>query len=164
MGNAFVYRMPAGIPGDVTRHEASKIEQQLMDADYPATQYGLPVKMSSGKLRVMEEDDTDQPYGFLVRPYPTQVASNEALGAATPDATQIQDVLVSGYMTVDNLSGTAAKDGQVYYRTQQTSPEVLIGRIEADEGSSPDTNQSITNCKFMGTPDSDGNVEIKFNV
>jgi hypothetical protein len=164
MSNAFIYRMPAGIPGDVTRHEAAIIEQHLMDANYPVTKFGLPVKLVSGKLRPMAEDDTGQPYGFLVRAYPVQVSSNESLGTATPDATKIQDVLVRGYMTVKAYNDAPTKDGQVYYRSQQTSPEVLIGRVEAGTEGSPDTNIAITNCRFMGVADDDGNVEIAFKM
>lgn len=164
MSNAILYRMGAGIPGDVTRREAARIEQHQMDASYPVTQFGLPVKLVSGKIRPMAEDDTGQPYGFLVRSFPTQVQSNEALATATPDATKIQDVLVAGYMTVDNAEGTPAKGNTVYYRSQQSSPAVLIGRIEAEADVSPETNIAITNCYFMGAADSDGNVEIAFNV
>lgn len=161
---AFIYRMPAGIPGDLTRREAAKVEQQQLDAAYPVTVFGVPVKMVSGKIRPMAEDDSGQPYGFLVRPYPTQRQTNELLGVATPDLTQICDVMVSGYMTVKAYNDAPAKDGQVYYRSQQASPEVLIGRVEAGSEASPATNIAITGCRFMGTGDSDGNVEIAFNV
>lgn len=160
MSNTFLYRMPAGIPGDVTRHEAARIEQQQMDTSVPVTVFGVPVKLVSGKIQPMAENDSGQPYGFLVRPYPTQRTTNEALGAATPDPTQLCDVLVAGYMTVDNASGTPAKNGAVYYRATQISPVVLIGRVEAAASGCV----AITGCHFMGTADSDGNVEIAFNV
>lgn len=160
MSNAFIYRMPAGIAGDVTRHESAKIEPQQMDADYPVTQFGLPVKMVSGKIRPMAESDSGQPYGFLVRPYPSQAGNaNSPLGTAVaPDATKIADVLVSGYMTVNIPDGTPTKNGAVYYQATQTSPEILMGRLEVSAG------VEITNCHFMGTADDDGNVEIGFNI
>ena len=164
MSNAFIYRMPAGIAGDVTRRESARVEVQQMDSSYPVTQFGLPVKMTSGKIRPMAESDTGQPYGFLVRPYPTQRTTNEALGTATPDPTVLCNVLVGGYMTVKVAEGTPAKNGSVYYRSQQSSPAVLIGRLETDTSGSPTTNVAITGCHFMGTGDSDGNVEIAFNV
>lgn len=164
MSNAFIYRMPAGIPGDITRREAAKVETQQMDTDYPVTVFGVPVKMVSGKIRPMAEDDTSQPYGFLVRPYPSQRTTNEVLGTATPDPTQLCDVLVSGYMTVKAYNDAPTKNGSVYYRSQQSSPTVLIGRVEAGSEASPATNVAITGARFMGTGDSDGNVEIAFNV
>ena len=160
----FVYRMPAGIAGDVTRREHAKIEPQQFDTSYPCLRFGEPVKMVSGKIRPMAASDSSQPYGFLVRPYPSQMASSEALGTATPDTTKVADVLVSGYMTVVVAEGTPAKDGKVYYRSQAGSPAANVGRLEVDSSGSPTTNVAITNCVFMGTGDSDGNVEIKFNV
>lgn len=166
MSNAFLYRMPAGIPGDVTRREAARIEQAIFDANYPVTEYGLPVKKVSGKIRPMAEHDTDQPYGFLVRPFPTQSgdAANAPLTtAAVPPTSGIGDVLVAGYMTVKVLDGTPAAGGSVYYRSEQESPEVTIGRLEVAAGS-PVANIAITNCIFMGAFDSDGNGEIRFNV
>jgi hypothetical protein len=164
MTNSFIYRMPAGIAGDVTRREHAKIEPQIIDEDYAPTVFGEPVKLSSGKIRKMAAGDTEQPYGFLVRPYPSQMASSEALGVATPDASKIGDVLVSGYMTVQVVEGTPAKNGKVYYRSQAGSPADHVGRLEVDTSGSPTTNVEITGCFFMGTGDSDGNVEIRFNV
>jgi len=166
MTNAFVYRMPAGIPGDVTRHEAAKIEPQQMDTAYPVTQFGLPVKLVSGKVRPMAAGDTEQPYGFLVRPFPSQSGNaNSPLGTAVaPDSSQLCDVLVSGYMTVKSYLGTPAKNGAVYYLTQDLTSLLLIGRVEGADDAFPTNNIAITNCRYMGAADADGNVEIAFNV
>ena len=164
MSNAFVYRMPAGIPGDVQRLEHAKIEPQQYDASYPCLHFGDPVKMVAGKIRPMALNDSSQPYGFLVRPYPTQAATSEALAVATPNPAAIADVLVSGYIIVKVLEGTPAKNGAVYYRNQAGSPAADLGRLETDSSGSPTTNVAITGARFMGTGDSDGNVEIAFNV
>jgi hypothetical protein len=164
VSNAFIYRMPAGIAGDVTRREHAVIEPQQFDEDYPCEAFGIPVKMVSGKIRPMAEDDSSQPYGFLIRPYPSQMTASEGLGEATPDPTKIADVLVKGYLTVQVLEGTPTKDGAVYYRSQDGSPAENVGRLEVDSAGSPTTNVKIVNCRFMGTGDSNGNVEIEFNV
>lgn len=162
MGNAFIYRMPAGIAGDVTRHEHSKIEPQQFDANYPVLAFGVPVKMVSGKIRPMADGDVyTAVYGFLVRPFPSQMATSEAIGVATPDMTKIADVLVSGYMTIKVANGVAVKDADVYFRHAAGSPAETIGQVEA--GTLTD-NTVLTGAKFMGTGDSDGNVEIKFNI
>ena len=160
---AFIYRMPAGIAGDVTRHEASKIEPQLMDASYPVTEFGVPVKMVSGKVRPMPSGATyADVYGFSVRPYPSQMAASEAIGAATPDVNKgIIDILVSGYMTVKVKNGTPTKNAAVYFRASAGSPAELIGQLEAGSLSN---NTILTGATFVGTGDADGNVEIKFNV
>lgn len=164
MSNAFITRMPAGIAGDVTRREHAKIEQGIIDANYPPLRFGEPVKMVSGKIRPMAENDSGQPYGFLVRPFPGQAATSEAIGAATPSTALVCDVLVSGYMTVTVVEGTPTKNGAVYYRSQAGSPAANVGRLEVDSSGSPTTNIAITGCRFMGTGDADGNVEIAFNV
>jgi hypothetical protein len=156
--------MPAGIPGDLTRREHCKVEQQQMDPNYPCLFFGIPVKMVSGLIRPMTAGDTSQPYGFLVRPFPTQRQTNEILGVATPDPTQICDVMVSGYMTVKVYEGTPAKNGAVYYRGQAGSPAGNLGQLETDSSGSPTINTAITNCRFMGTFDANGFGEIAFNV
>lgn len=160
MSNAYIYRMPSGIAGDVTRREHAKIESHVIDADTPPLRFGEPVKLVSGKIQPMAQSDTEQPYGFLVRPYPGMTASSEALGTAKPSTSLIADVLVSGYMTVDNYSGTPAIEGQVYYYNGATH----FGKVTAGPAGSPVDNIAITGCLFMGAADSDGNVEIKFNV
>lgn len=164
MSNAFVTRMPYGIAGDVTRKEHAKIEPGIIDTNYPPLRYGEPVKMVSGKIRPMAEGDTEQPYGFLVRPYPANGATSEAIATATPNTAQVCDVLVSGYMTVKVVQGTPAKEGPVYYRSQAGSPAANVGRLETDTSGSPTTNIAITGCLFMGEADSDGNVEIRYNI
>ena len=162
----FLTRMPAGIPGVVTRVEGARIEQKLMDTNYPVTKYGLPVKFVGGKIRPMAENNTGQPDGFLVKAYPTQRTANEALGTAVPDPTTGQpfDVLVAGYIMANVPSGTVTADTAVAYRAVQSSPAVLIGRLEAGLSGSPETNVVIQRCRFIGTADANGNVEIAFNV
>jgi 2-methylaconitate cis-trans-isomerase PrpF len=164
MSNAFLLRMPGGIAGDVSRKGQTKIEGAIFDAAYPCLHFGDPVKKVSGKIRPMAESDSGQPYGFLVRPFPGQMASSEAIGAATPDVTQPASVMVSGYMTVEVVEGSPAENGTVYYRSQAGSPAANVGRLETDSSGSPTTNIAITNCVFMGTKDDNGVVEIKFNV
>ena len=58
MSNAFIYRMPAGIAGALTRAEHALVEPQIMDTDYPVTVFGVPVKISSGKIRPIAGTDT----------------------------------------------------------------------------------------------------------
>lgn len=151
MSNAFLYRMGSGYAGAISRIEALVSEPNIIDADTPPTVFGVPVKLSSGKITICTGSDT--PYGFLIRPYPMQSQINEALGAATPSLTQTLDVMRSGYMQVKNTLGTPAKDGAVYYN--QTT-----GLIQASSAGGTE----IAGCKFMGTEDSDGIVEIAYNI
>ena len=168
MSNAFIYRMPAGIAGDVTRREHATIEAQEMDADYPVLRYGEPVKMVSGKIRPITTGDTvTDIYGFAVRPYPTESASSvsEVLGIATPNPANFLDILRRGYLTVKVQAGTPAKNSDPFVRTVSSglSPDTQpIGGLECatDGGDCFD----ITSARFMGEADSDGNVEISYNL
>lgn len=162
--DSFVYRMPAGIAGDVSRKENATVEPQVMDTNYPVLYYGVPVKMVSSKLRPFTTgDDAVVPYGFAVRPYPLQASTNEALFTATPSTTQPMDVLKRGYMTVKCNAGVAALNGAVYVRVVDSgSASQPLGGVEAaaDGGDCV----AITGCIFMGAKDSDGFVEIAYNL
>lgn len=154
MTRAYLKRMPAGIPGDVSRKAEATIEAGLMAETVP---YGCAVKLdSSGKL-AKPTASTDTVHGFMARPYPTQ---DEAAAADTT-----QDCMLRGYMTVKLARGTAARGGQVYVRVTAVTGKA-VGDIEA----APDTTESATrtlevpNCIFMGAADANGNVEISFNL
>lgn len=152
MSNAFLYRMPAGFAGAVTRLEVAKIEPNIMDPDTPVTVYGVPVIKTSGKICPFAGSGTI--YGFLVRPYPTQSETNtQVIGSATPSENQTCDILRSGYMTVKNTLGTAAIDGAVYVND-------TTGLVQA----SAVGGTAVTGAAFMGAADADGNVEIVYNI
>ena len=156
--SAYLTRMPAGIPGDVSRKEGATIESSLVGSK--AIPYGAFVKLVSGKLEPLAASDTAAViYGLAVRPYPKQ-SDAVGFGAASAPAGSLCDVLRSGYMTVKLASGTAARGGQVYARvTADTGKNV--GDIEAD-----DTGKTVavSGCTFMGPADADGNTEIAYNI
>ena len=149
MSNAYLKRMPAGFPGDVSRKAEATVEAGLMGA---TVAFGAPVKMDGGKL-VALSGASDAVYGFVVRPYPT-------MGSAAVSGS-IQDVLRRGYMTVKLTQGISAKGGQVYVRyTAETGK--AVGDIEAAavEGKT----LAVPGCLFMGEADSSGNVELSYNL
>jgi len=153
MTNAYLYRMPAGIAGDVTRKEVAKIEAEIIDANtLTPTVFGIPVKMVSGKIERLNGGG-DTIYGFLVRPYPTSAATSEALAVGTPSLVNAANILRSGYMTVKVTAGVAVKNANVLFNA-------TTGLVEA--GASGGT--SISNAFFMGAADADGNVEIVYNI
>lgn len=146
---AILNRMPTGFPGDVSRKADATIEAGLMAATVP---YGAPVTLDDdGKLAPLA--DGDAVYGFMVRPYPTQMTAAEA--------GSIQDVMRRGYMTITLAQGTAVKGGQVYARHTADAGKA-VGDIEAaaDAGK----NVAVPGCIFMGEADGSGNVEISFNL
>lgn len=162
MSNAFLYRMPSGIPGDVSRKSQSTIESHPVGGQFSA--FGLFGKISkvNGKFIPLEAADTAADiYGLLVRAYPTQSAQNE-LGKATPLPNGIQDQLRRGYMTVKCHAGTAKKAGTVYVRIAASTEAKPVGGVEA----AADGANSIIlpNAYFMHDADAQGNVEISFNI
>ena len=88
---AYLTRMPAGIPGDVSRKEGATIESSLVGSK--AIPYGAFVKLVSGKLEPLAASDTAAViYGLAVRPYPKQ-SDAVGFGAASAPAGSLCDVL-----------------------------------------------------------------------
>ena len=174
MSNTFLYRMPAGIPGDVQRAEHATIEPGIYDTSYPCLAYGILTKIISGKVRPIASGDTIASLtlgGFLVRPFPVQepagtTAAAEAIAAGTPNTTLAADLLKRGYMTVKITAngGTAlasiAKGDPVYVRVT-ASVSGAVGDIEAGTASG---NEVVSGAYFMGGVDADGNGEIAYNI
>jgi hypothetical protein len=174
---AFQFRMGAAFPGEVNRAHPFNITAELIDSVSPPTLYGQAVVIDStadagiGGVRPFAAGDGAQlPWGFTVRPYPTQQATAASLGApasfgnATPPTTGVIDVLRSGFIMVQlaiNNGGTIYKGAQVYVCINTTGAHVA-GTIEA--GSVGGTNVALTGCFFNGTPDANGFVEISANV
>ncbi|AMG44713.2 hypothetical protein AL520_09230 [Achromobacter xylosoxidans] len=157
---AYVYRMPSGIPGDVSRKENSVVETQILNASLPFAAYGLVGKMAAGKFVPFAggEAATDA-YGVLVRPFPTN-SGTDGLGTATPPTSGPGDVLRRGYITIKlNGGATVAAGGQVYVRVAAAASGKPLGGFE---GAADSTNTVAINAIFMSAADADGNVEISF--
>lgn len=172
---AFQFRMGAGFPGDVNRAHPFNITPELIDSVAPPTIYGQPVIIDSaadagqGGVRPFATGDGAQlPWGFTVRPYPTQQSAGTnfgaaAIGAATPPATGVIDILRSGFIMANlPFGGTPIKGAQVYVRVAASGGGHIMGAVEAV--SDPGNNVALTGCFFNGTPDASGNVEISVNV
>lgn len=156
---AYTYRMPSGIPGDVSRKSHSTIESHNMPT--PVAAFGVFAKMdATGNLAALGSSDTaDTVYGLIVRSYPTTSATND-LGQAVPPKS-ITDVLVRGYMTVKCNAGTAKKGGAVYVRIGAAATGKPIGGIEAVADGA---NTIAVKGRFMHDADASGNVEIAYNI
>lgn len=133
---SYLYRMPAGIPGEITRSDQSAIEAQTVTAagasGSPAA-YGVAVMLDSGTgliRSVLANDIIASVYGWLVRPYPTN-AGNEGLGVGTPAnaAGSSCNVLRRGYLNVFLARGTAVKGAPVFVRRVADTGK-LVGDIE----------------------------------
>lgn len=167
---AFLYRMPAGIPGNVNRGFACDIEPVALTpygVTGRPTGYGVPLVIDNtsgnvGNLRtVAAADAVGTVYGLLVRPFPTTGANaNDPLGTGTIAPQQNSgDVLRRGYMTV-LLSGASAavKGAPVYIWTAAATGTHIVGGFEATD---PSSNGIKLTGVFMGPGDANGNVEIQ---
>ncbi len=161
---AYVTRMPAGIPGDVTRQSAAKIEAQVLNSAAAFPGFGLFGKIASNRFVPVGSGDTAAAvYGLLVRAYPiTGANGSDPLGTAVPPTSGLTDVLVSGYANVRVNAGTAAANGPVYIRVAAAAAGRPIGGIEAAADGA--NTIVVPNCRFMSAADSSGNAEIAFNV
>jgi hypothetical protein len=162
MSNAFMFRMPSGIPGAVSREENKTIESVPFDSSTPVAGYGLFGKIASGKLQpVGAGDAATAVYGLLVRPFPTN-SGTDGLGVSTPPTTGFSNVLRRGYASVKVNAGTAALNGPVYIRVATPAGAKVIGGIEAVADS---TNTIlVAGCTFMSAADASGNAEIAYNI
>lgn len=164
---AFLTRMPAGIPGEVTRGNGlAVIEPQILTPNGTTgapTAYGVPMIIDAtagnvGNMRTMTAGDA-APYGVLVRPFPT-ASSQDGLGKSTPPLSGPCDILRDGYVSV-LLSGStaAAKGGPVYIWTAAPSGSHITGGWEA---SNPGGNGiAVTNAVFTGPADANSITEIR---
>lgn len=163
----FQYRMPAGIPGAVNRMQSANVEAQQLDiVNYP-TAYGVPVAIDAtthNMRKIKAADTAASVYGFYVRPFPTTTgAVSDGLGVSTTPVSGIGNVLKRGYMTIQLNGATAAvKGGTIYVRTV-TGTGTIIGGVEA-AADGTNTFALTSNSYFMGPADTNGNVEIAFNI
>ena len=159
MSNAYTYRMPAGIPGDVSRVHDLTAEPRVMGAT-ALDEFGLAGQLDSSTNTILPMASNATAWGMLVRPYPAQ-STTTALGSAAPEAAKVYDMMRRGYMTVKNTAGTPAAGGTVYVQVVAATGKPL-GSIAAEGDSG--LREVLTGAKFMGPADSDGNVEICFNI
>ncbi len=160
MSNAFLYRMPSGIAGDVSRKSHSTTEAHMTSGNFGA--FGIFGKIDPSKGHFVPlETAEDQIYGLIVRSYPTQSAQN-SLGKALPQMGIIHDVLRRGYMTVKCNAGNAKKANKVFIRVATATELKPMGGIEA---AADGTNTvELKSAMFMHDADAQGNVEISFNI
>jgi len=166
MSNALQYRMPQGVPGDISRaFGQATVESQAFNPLLPFAAFGWPGKMVGGLFVPLALVGDTAPYGWLVRPFPTTgLNASDPLGAAVPKCTagRQADVLVRGYMTVFCQAGSPVAGGQVYVRYASPSGAAVIGGIEAAAIGA--TTVALTGVTFYTAADAAGNCEIRVNI
>ena len=169
---AFTTRMPAGIPGAITRPLESTVEPgRLIPAAgvLPIPEYGLAAyyDTTTKGYRLPTTGDTPALVTALVRPYPGgRAQSNGVLGVAPVDYDHVGDVLKRGYMSVRLNNGTAAKNGTVYVRIAAPAGAKVIGGFEATADGA--NTLTMPHMFFMGPAFSDSTfgamTEIAINI
>lgn len=157
---AYLFRMPAGIAGAISRPRDLTTEPVILDETNLFAAYGLPGKYSGDNFVPLTATDTAASIvGFLVRPYPTTSAADFARNV-TSGGNQQGDALKRGYITV-NIGGDATaitKNAPVYF---DLSAGVLTATAPA-EGVT--TVIEIPNAVFTGAGDADGNTELAYKI
>ena len=149
--------MTRGFAGELTRgYYDHTTEAKANDSTSPVIGFGVPVKLNTNADGVTPCTATsDTVYGFAVREYGQAVPKIRSSALVDEQEQPIVTVMKRGYMAVKLASGTAKLGGTVYLNA--------TGGLTADAGSAP-ANTAIPNCIFMGSADSDGLVEIAFNI
>ena len=169
---AFPFRMGAGFPGDITRAHPMSVVAGLNNSSVQAIRFygdAVFVNTADSTIRgVVAGDGSVTPakiYGVCVRPYPIQQQAqtsinNAAIGAAAVPAGAIVDTLRIGFIMVKLPAGAAVtKDGTVYVWAAATSGNNIQGQFVAAASST--NTLTVTNAKFCGPADANGNAEIE---
>ena len=135
MAQSYLFSFSTGIPGDPQGAQWDHIVEALLAATGAPVAYGLPLKVASTGLvsGIQASGDTGPaatPFGWIVRPYPTQNVTlvNDPLATSTPPTTGKVNVLVRGYIGAFLQDGTTVTMGQaVWIRTGATSSTKLFG-------------------------------------
>lgn len=160
----FLYRMPSGVAGDISRRQSATVEPAILNSALPFPAFGLFGKTVAGKfVPLVAADAIGVLDGILVRSFPlTGANASDPLGVGVPPIAGVADKLKRGYITVKVNAGTAAIGGVVYVRVNAATGPKPLGGIEAVADST--NTVALPNAQFMSAADASGNVEISFNI
>ncbi|CSF77610.1 bacteriophage protein [Shigella sonnei] len=148
MNNVFLYRMPVGIAGAVSRPQDLTVEPVVLKSDNAFAAYGLAGKYDDDGFFVplADGDTADKVKGIYVRPYPT---------TSQPD-------MVRQVGTGKNFPGDAMKHPVYVVVSTDESIKVPLGGFMSTSVSGK--NVVLTNAEFTGAGDADGNAEISWKI
>ena len=135
--NAYLYRAPSGVAGDVTRQQDTVVESGLLNSAKAPTAFGAPVKIVSGKFEKIEASDAATVFAGILSRIAPSIAGDTAqtFASGTPNVQSVQGVVVKGYVNVKCAVGTPVRGAQVYMRvTADTGKAVGDFETAADSG------------------------------
>lgn len=158
----YMFRMPAGIAGAISRYHDLTVEPVLLKSDAAFPSYGLAGKYEGDYfVPLVEGDKADVIQGIYVRPYPTTDKADfiRQVGKGKNFA---GDVLKRGYMTVTVAdAGTLKKGDKVFVRVKATDTEPAGSFSNAlIDGETI----GLPNAQFTGAGDASGNAEISYKI
>lgn len=129
---SYLYRMPSGVVGSVTRPLETAVESVFLNSAKPVLAFGAPVKLVSGKAEPFEANDTASKfYGILSRVAPSISGSTaQTFASQVPNTDSPQGIVTRGYVNVACTIGTPVRGGAVYVRSVADTGK-LVGDIEA---------------------------------
>ncbi|EOV0985520.1 structural cement protein Gp24 [Edwardsiella piscicida] len=163
---AYLYRMPVGIAGTISRPQDLTVEPVILKSDNAFPAYGLVGKYDvDGFFVPLADGDTiDKAKGIYVRPYPTtsqpDMVRQVGSGKNFPG-----DALKRGYMTVSvGADASAIKKGAAVYVvvSADASIPVPLGGFTVAEVTGKTA--VLPNAEFTGAGDADGNAEISWKI
>ncbi|ELM8657730.1 hypothetical protein Q2S19_004235 [Escherichia coli] len=165
---AYLYRMPVGIAGAISRPQDLTVEPVILKSANAFAAYGLAGKYDADGFFVpLEDGDTaDKVKGIYARPYPTTSQPDMVRQVGT-DKNFPGDAMKRGYMTVSLGSGfdasTIKKGAPVYVVVSLDSTiDVPLGGFMSTSVSGK--NVALTNAEFTGAGDANGNAEISWKI
>lgn len=164
MSNSLTTRMLVGFPGRITREDSKTVEPVMVDSGTPPTAYGTFAKFVAGLLQPVAASDAGTvPVGLLASPFPIQSSTN-TMGAATPPAAGVVDLMKRGYMAVALKLGAAVRGSQVYVVTTAGGSVAVGDIVTSASPAGGGAAVAVTNCVFMGPADANGVTEIAYNI
>lgn len=179
LSNAFTFRMPYAIPGDLVQAAGrSNVKTEVYGTTaFPF--YGLPCQISSNTVIPVNGNLSavaNAIYGWLVRPFPLQEFASPSTslvvgGQAVPPTAGAAQVMTEGYIGVFVQAGASSvvEGGQVFLRYQTTGAGITIfggveGVTSGNNFAVVNTTNSRKTCYFTGPCDANGFTVVAFGV
>jgi hypothetical protein len=113
---AYLKQAPVGVPGDISRTDNARVEPAMLVAlsSVFAAAYGIAMKYVAGGIQQFASGDSAAQFaGFLARGVPS-IGTSDTTFAGGPLSTQVQNLLVEGYMSVVCKTATPVRGQPVY--------------------------------------------------
>lgn len=165
---AYLYRMPVGIAGAISRPQDLTVEPVILKSANAFAAYGLAGKYDADGFFVplANGDTADKVKGIYVRPYPTTSQPDMVRQVGT-DKNFPGAAMKRGYMTVNlgsDFDASTIKKGDPVYVVVSTDESIKVPLGGFMSTSVSGKNVALTNAEFTGAGDANGNAEISWKI